>query len=59
AFSLTNNDVKSITRLSTLKGWQDILDWCDLDYSSSKRTDDNGKETDYIKIKNLHNGEEE
>ena len=51
----------SITKLKkgACSGRSTILDWCDLEYTQLTRTDDEGKETGYIKIKNLHNGEEQ
>ena len=61
-FSLNNNEeIMSMTKLSKLacKGSVGILRWCGMEYTKLTRTDDDGKETDYIKIKNLHNGEEE
>jgi hypothetical protein len=61
-FSLNNNEeIMSMTKLSKMacKGSVGILRWCGIEYTKLTRTDDDGKETDYIKIKNLHNGEEE
>jgi len=61
-FSLTNAEVISITKL-TKKAYAisnpDILNWCEFDYSYSKRTADDGKETAYVKIKNFIDNEEE
>jgi len=36
-----------------------ILIWCGIEYTKLTRTDDEGKKTVYIKIINLHNGEEQ
>jgi hypothetical protein len=61
-FSLNNNEeIMSMTKLSKMacKGSVGILRWCGIEYTKLTRTDDDGKETDYIKIKNLHNAEEE
>ena len=60
AFSLTNNEVISITELPKTGysgGNLSILDWCGLEYTKLTRTDDNGKKTDYIKITNLQSGD--
>jgi hypothetical protein len=61
-FSLDNNEeIMSMTKLTkrACSGGSSILDWCGLEYTRLTRPDDEGKETVYIKIKNLHNGEEE
>ena len=61
-FSLKNNiEIISMTKLSKMacSGSPGILIWCGLEHTTLKRTDDNGKETVYIKIKNLNNNEEE
>jgi hypothetical protein len=57
----SNKEIMSITKLKkgACSGRSTILDWCDLEYTQLTRTDDEGKETGYIKIKNLHNGEEQ
>jgi hypothetical protein len=57
----SNKEIMSITKLTggACSGRSSILDWCDLEYTHLTRTDDEGKETVYIKIINLHNGEEE
>ena len=60
-FSLDNNEeIMSMTKLPkrACSGGSSILDWCGLEYTRLTRPDDDGKETVYIKIKNLHNGEE-
>lgn len=61
-FSLKSNaEIMSMTKLSkpACSGSAGILDWCGLEYTRLTRTDDDGKETGYIQIKNLHNVEEE
>lgn len=61
-YFLTNAETQSIAKISQ-EAYRhfspSILDWCGLEYTRLTRTDDDGKETVYIKIKNLHNGEEE
>ena len=61
-YSLTNAETQSIAKISQ-EAYRhfslSILDWCGLEYTRLTRTDEDGKETVYIKIKNLHNGEEE
>ena len=61
AFSLTNSEVISMTKLSkgACMGSLGILLWCGIEYTKLTRTDDEGKKTDYIKIINLYNGEEQ
>ena len=61
AFSLTNSEVISMTKLSkgASMGSLGILLWCGIEYTKLTRTDDEGKKTVYIKIINLHNGEEQ
>ena len=58
-FSLTNAEIQSITKLTkgAVSGTLGILDWCGLEYTRITRTDDDGKETVYIKIKNLQSGD--
>ncbi|MDC3316623.1 hypothetical protein OAV29_00090 [Candidatus Poseidoniaceae archaeon] len=60
-FSLTNAEMVSITQISkkALSGGLSILDWCGLEYTKLKRTDDDGGRTGFVKIKNLQNDEEE
>ena len=61
-FSLKNNiKIISMTKLSKMacSGSPAILIWCGLEHATLKRTDEDGKDTDYIKIKNLNNNEEE
>ena len=58
-FSLSNKEIMSMTKLSKLgcKGSVGILIWCAIKYTKLTRTDDNGKETGYIKITNLQSGD--
>ena len=61
-FSLkSNKEIMSIAKLNktACSGGLSILNWCGLDYSKSKRTADDDKETLFLKITNLHSSEEE
>ena len=61
-FSLmSNKEIISITKLpnAACSGGLSIIDWCGFEYTTLKRTDDDGKETVYIKINNFNDNEEE
>ena len=61
-FSLkSNKEIIPIAKLNNMacSGGLSILNWCGLEHTKLTRTDDDGKETVYIKITNLHSSEEE